>query len=158
MKLQRTLICIAGIFIAAGFATSQAGAGGGLPPGCTDAQGNTPQIEINALRAGGPTISAGPNQTTAVTAKARIVKGTALSDTTIDMTLLLEAVAGSKVLSSASRGPITIGVGKGGKGAKLTLAVPGCEAGFITFRATFTGPTPNSQLCKVTREIRKECR
>ncbi len=157
MKLQRTLICIAGVFIVAGFATSQAGAGG-LPPGCIDAHRNAMQIEINALRAGGRTISAGPNTTTKVTAKARIVKGTAVSDTTIDMMLTIEAVDDSGVRGSSSTGPIRIGVGKGGKGARLSVAVPGCISGFIEFVATFTGEPPVYQLCEGTRTIRKECK
>jgi len=52
MKLQHTLICITGIFIAVGSTESQAG---GPLPECQLS------IEINALRAGSPTVTAGDN-------------------------------------------------------------------------------------------------
>jgi hypothetical protein len=156
MKLQRTFICIAGVFFAASFVASQAGAKS--LPLCTDSQGNPMQIEVNALRAGAKTVSAGLNQSRDVTAKARIQKGTAVSGTTIETWLTIEAVDGTTVISSNSTGPITLGVGKGGKGAKLSLDIPKCESGFISFIATFLGVDGDNDRCEGSREIRKECR
>jgi len=159
MKLQRTFICIAGVFFAVGFSASQAAAGG-ANPGCTDANGALMEIEVNALRAGAKTVVTGANQTTNVTAKARILKGTAASDTTIDMELTIEAVTppGGTVISTNSTGPIRLGVGKGGKGAKLSMAVTQCTGGFIEFVATFFGVDAESDACEGTRTIRKACR
>ena len=157
MKLQRTFICIAGVFFAVGFTASQAAAGG-PNPGCTDALGNAMEIEVNALRAGAKTVAFGPNQSTNVTAKARILKGTAVSGTVIDTTLTIEAVDGTEVISSNSTGPIRLGVGKGGKGAKLSLAVPQCRSGYIDFVATFLGTDAENDLCEGTRSLRKQCK
>ena len=160
MKLQRTFICIAGVFFAAGFAASQAGAKS--LPGCGSAPGlpggGFMEIEVNALRAGAKTVAFGPNQTRDVTAKARILKGTADSGTTIETTLTIEAVDSSGVMSTNSQGPITLGVGKGGKGAKLTLAILRCNGGWITFIARFFGTDEDGDLCEGTRELRKQCR
>jgi hypothetical protein len=156
MKLQRTIICIAGVFIAVGFAASQAGAGTD-PPGCTDAEGNDMVIEVNALRAGGKPIQAGPSKAVNVTAKARILKGTAISGTVIDTTLTIDAVDGTAVISSSSTGPIRLGVGKGGKGAKLSMAIPQCITGFVNFVATFSGKDAGNHLCEGRRAVRKEC-
>ncbi len=157
MKLQRTFICIAGVFFAVGFSASQAAAGS-PEPGCTDANGALMEIEVNALRAGAKTVVTGANQTTNVTAKARILKGTAASDTVIDMTLKIDAVTGGQVISTNETGPIRLGVGKGGKGAKLSMAVTKCTGGFIEFVATFFGVDADSDLCEGTRTIRKACR
>ena len=157
MKLQRTFTCVAGVFFAIGLAASQAGAGTGVP-GCTDAEGNLMQIEINALRAGAKTVITGANQTTDVTAKARILKGTAVSGTTIDTTLTIEALDGTGVIGTKSTGPITLGVGKGGKGAKLTLDTQQCVGGVIEFVATFFGKDEDNDECWGTRTLRKECR
>ncbi len=156
MKLQCTLVCIASVFIAVGFVTSQAGAGGD-PPGCTDADGNLMQIEINALRAGARTVSAGPNQSTNVTAKARILKGTAVTGTTIDTTLTIQAVDGTTVISTNTTGPVRLGVGKGGKGAKLSIAIPQCMTGFVNFVATFEGFDKGKDRCVGTKALRKPC-
>jgi hypothetical protein len=150
MKLQRTFIYIAGVFFAIGFAESQAGVP--PPPMCELV------IEVNALRAGARFIQAGPNQTTDVTAKARILKGTAVPGTTIDMTLTIQAADGTDVISTNSTGPITLGVGKGGKGAKLSLDIPRCNSGFIDFWATFYGTDEDGDPCEGTRSLRKECR
>ena len=116
------------------------------------------EIEINALRAGGKTIVTSPNDTTKVTAKARILKGTAESGTTIEATLTIEASDASGVMSSASEGPITLGVGKGGKGAKLSMAIPRCNGGFIDFVATFLGTDSEDDPCEGTETIRKQCK
>jgi hypothetical protein len=158
MKLPRTTICIAGVFIAAGFATSQAGAGVPPPMWCSSPQNYLMVIEINALRAGGKFIQAGPNQTRDVTAKARIWKGTAVPDTTLDITLTIEAADATDVISTNSTGPITIGVGKGGKGDKLPVSVPRCDGGFIEFTATFSGVDLYNNPCEETRTLRKDCR
>ena len=156
MKLQRTLVCIASVFIAVGFVTTQASAGGD-PPGCTDSEGNAMVIEINALRVGGKTIASGPSKTTNVTAKARILKGTAVSGTTLDTTLTIESIDGSTVISSSSTGPVRLGVGKGGKGAKLAMAIPQCISGFINFVATFAGVDEGGDACVGTKSLRKPC-
>ncbi len=159
MKLQRRFIYIAGVFFAVGFTAFQAAAGG-PNPGCTDVNGAFMEIEVNALRAGAKTVVTGANQTTNVTAKARILKGTAASDTVIDMELTIEAVTppGGTVISTNSTGPIRLGVGKGGKGAKLSMAVTQCTGGFIEFVATFFGVDGESDACEGTRTIRKACR
>ena len=161
MKLQRTFICIAGVFFAVGFAASQAVAGGGVP-GCgtvADGGGNGfMEIEVNALRAGAKTIAFGVNQSRNVTSKARILKGTADSGTTIESTLTIEASDNIGVMSTVSEGPITLGVGKGGKGAKLSMAIPRCSGGTITFVATFLGTDSEDDLCEKSREIRKQCK
>ncbi len=156
MKLQRTIICIAGMFFAISFVASQAGAGGD-PPGCTDAEGNDMVIEVNALRAGGRPIQSSPGKAVDVTAKARILKGTAVPGTVIDTTLTIEAIDGTSVISSSSTGPIRLGVGKGGKGAKLSLAIQQCMSGFINFVATFSGLDGGRDPCEGTKSLRKEC-
>jgi len=156
MKLQRTVSCIAGALIAVGFAASQAAAGTGTP-GC-DANGVPMQIEVNALRAGGKTIVTSPNDTTNATAKARILKGTAPSGTTIVTTLTIDVFDGAALISSDSQANITLGVGKGGKGATLSLATEQCISGFLTFRATFKGPDADGEDCIGTRELRKACK
>jgi len=155
MRLQRTFIWIAGALFAVGFVAPQAVAGTGVP-GC-DTAGVPTQIEVNALRAGSKRVNAGPNQTTNVTSKARILKGTAPTGTTMATTLVIEASDDAGVMSTQSSGPITLGVGKGGKGDKLTLAVERCFGGFITFTATFTGTDDDGDICEGTRDLRKEC-
>jgi hypothetical protein len=159
MKLQRTFICIAGVFFAVGLAASQAAAGTGTP-GCSAEGIPGMEIEINALRAGGKTIVTSPNDTTKVTAKARILKGTALSGTTIATTLVIETITGGNVVSTASTAPyaITLGVGKGGKGDSLLLDTEECVDDFLTFSATFTGIDDDNDICTVTKTLNKACR
>jgi hypothetical protein len=130
----------------------------GDPEWCTDSQGNWMEIEVNALRAGGKTVRAGPNQTVDVTAKARILKGTALPGTTIDTTLTIEALDGTGVIGTNSTGPITLGVGKGGRGAKLAVDTEQCVGGFIEFVATFFGADDEGDHCERTRTLRKQCK
>ncbi len=133
----------------------------GDPPGCTDSQGHYMEIEINALRAGGKTVQAGENKTVDVTAKARILKGTAVSGTTIDTTLTIEAFDGGTTLIGTNSTPVDaveLAVGKGGNGAKLAVGVPQCTAGYIAFVATFFGVDQDNDTCQRTRELRKECR
>jgi hypothetical protein len=157
MKLQRTFTCIAGVFFAVGFVASQAVAGTGAE-GCSADAIPGMQIEINQMRAGGKTVVTSPNDTTKVTAKARIRKGTALSGTTLVTTLTIEAITGGDVISTASEPGITIGVGKGGKGASLLVATESCVGGKITFSATFFGLDEDSDVCTKTRLLHKECR
>ena len=157
MKLQRMFVAIASVFCVVGLAATQASAGSGNP-GCTDASGNLMQIEVNALRAGGKTIVTSPNDTTKVTSKARILKGTATTDTTIVTTLTIEAYDGEVLLDSQSQPNITLGVGKGGKGASLNLLTEECASGFITFTAEFNGLDVDGESCIGTRELRKACR
>ena len=117
------------------------------------------EIEINALRAGGKTIVTSPNDTTKVTAKARILKGTAESGTTIDTTLTIEAFDGDVLIDSqVAPQLITLGVGKGGKGDSLLLLTEQCNSGYIAFVAKFGGLDVDGDVCVVTRELRKLCR
>jgi hypothetical protein len=128
------------------------------PRACTDSQGSLIQIDVNALSAGGKTVSAGPNQSVDVTAKARILKGTAVSGTTIYTELEIRAVDDTGVIDTKTSFPITLGVGQGGTGDKLTLDTTRCDGGFITFVATFVGAGANGGLCEGTRTLRKECK
>jgi hypothetical protein len=122
----------------------------------------TLEIEVNALRVAGKTIRAGSNRTVDVTAKARIRKGTgtALPATTLDTTLTINAVDGTTVIGTNSTAvdAITLGVGKGGKGAKLEVGVPQCTAGFIEFDATFFGRDAAGNECWGRETLRKDCR
>jgi hypothetical protein len=115
-------------------------------------------IDVNALRAGGKTVVTSPNDTTKVTAKARIEKGTAPSGTTIVTTLRIEALDGGVVIGSGSESNITLGVGRGGKGATITVLTEQCESGFIDFVATFTGVDEDNDPCIGDRVIHKACR
>jgi hypothetical protein len=115
-------------------------------------------IEVNALRAHGRTVRAGQNQTVDVTAKARILKGTAAPGTTIDTTLTIKAVDDTGVIDTKTSFPIRLEVGKGGKGDKLTLNTTRCDGGFITFVATFFGVDADNALCEGARTVRKECK
>ncbi len=127
---------------------------------CTDFQGNYMEIEVNALRAGGKTVSTGPNRTVDVTAKARILKGTAVSDTTIDMTLTIDAVDGTTVIGTNSTAfeAVRLEVGKGGKGDKLTVDVPQCTSGIIAFTAKFSGTDDEGDFCGRARTLRRACK
>ena len=162
MKLQRTITCIAGVFFAVGFAASQAAAGTGIPGCGTIGVGEPPmgimEIEVNALRAGGKTIVTSPNDTTKVTAKARIRKGTAASGTTMVTGLTIEAFDGEVLVGQGSASNITLGVGKGGKGATITVDTQQCDSGLLTFVATFTGVDGDNDECIGTRNLRKPCK
>ena len=158
MMLLRTIICITGVSIAVGFTASQAGAGGHLP-GCSGLGGvGFMEIEVNALRAGGKTVVTSPNDTTKVTSKARILKRTAESSTTIVTTLTIEAFDGAVLIGQGSVDDITLGVGRGGKGASINVATEQCDAGYIDFVATFRGLDAENDLCVGTRSLRKACR
>jgi hypothetical protein len=160
MKLQRTLVWIAGVSCAVGIGASQATAGIGNP-GCTSKDNATiMDIEVNALRAGGKTVVTSPNDTTKVTAKARILKGTALTGTFIDTTLTIEAFDDDVLIDTKTSDvdAITLGVGKGGKGASLLLVTEQCNSGYITFVATFRGLDVDGETCEGTLDLRKACR
>jgi hypothetical protein len=158
MKLLPTIIYITAVFIAIDFTASQAEAGGHLP-GCSDLGGvELWEIEVNALRAGGKTVLTSPNDTTKVTAKARIRKGTAESSTTLVTTLTIEAFDGAVSIGEGSVDNITLGVGKGGKGASINVATEQCDSGFIEFRATFRGLDAEGDLCVRARSLVKTCR
>ena len=157
MKLQRTFICIAGVFFAVGFGASQAAAGTG--DGICSGGAGLMQIEINALRAGGKNINAGPNQTADVTSKARLLKGTAQPDTTLETTMKVQVFDGNELLpGGAETFPISLVVGKGGKGDKLTVDVGKCDTGNLTFVATFFGFDADTDLCTQERSITKACK
>jgi hypothetical protein len=113
-------------------------------------------IDINALRGGSPTVAV--NSTKDITAKARISKGSALPDTTVDTTLRIDAIDGSEVIDSQSSGPIQLEVGKGGQGDKLTMNINQCNSGSIIFEATFTPNTPICPGCEGWRTITKTCK
>ncbi len=147
MTLQRTIICITGVFIAIGSAESQAG---GPAPTCTLT------IEVNALRGGSPTVTV--NDAKNITAKARIAKGTAASGTTISTTLTIDAVDGLELIDFRSSSPHLLQIGKGGTGDKFPMSIPQCKTGFIDFVATFSGNDTNGALCEGTETIRKECK
>jgi len=128
MTLSRAIIYITGVFIAVGSAESQAQT--------PDPEVCGLSIEINALRGGSPTVTEGG--TKSITAKARILKGTAPKGTTIDTELTIEAFDG---------------------GGKLTMNIPEeCKTGTIEFRATFSGEDEKGALCESTRAIRKTCK
>jgi len=149
MKLQRMFSCIMGVCIAVGFAASQATAGTN-PPECDFV------IEINALRGGSPTVTV--NSTKDITAKARIAKGTAVSGTTIDTQLRIDAIDGTQVIDTKFAGPIRLGVGKGGQGAKLRMSIPQCNSGMIAFEARFSGQDNDGDQCEAKRRITKDCK
>lgn len=153
MTLLRAIIFITGVFIAVGSAESQAGP----TPACELS------IEINALRGGSPTVTAPTvteGSTKNITAKARIVKETAPSGTTIDTTLTIDAFDdGSEPINSQSVSGVRLEVGKGGQGKKLTMNIPKCDSGSIKFVATFSGYDENGALCESTRAMEpKTCK
>ena len=147
MTWLRTIIYITGVFVAIGFAEALAGPG---------AEACEFEIEINALRGGSPTVTVGGTKD--ISAKARILKGTAPKGTTIDTELTIEAFDGAVLLSTQSVPGVQLEVGKGGKGKKLTMNVPECETGAIEFRATFSGFDGSGALCESTQAIRKTCK
>jgi hypothetical protein len=146
MSFRRTIVYISGILSACGLAAPQAGA---QTPACTLV------IEINALRGGSPTVTVG--ETKNITAKARILKGTALPGTTIDTTLQITALDGSDIVNAKSASPITLEIGKGGDGDTLAMNITQCLTGSIEFVATFSGLDGNGALCQSSETITKTC-
>jgi hypothetical protein len=126
----------------------------GAPPVLCDVT-----IEINALRGGSPTV--GVPGTKNITSKARIAKGTGPGDQTLDnTTLTIEAFDGAALIDSQSSGGITLVVGKGGQGDKLTMNVNQCNSGSIDFFATFSGTSStNGSTCTLTSgALNKTCK
>jgi hypothetical protein len=115
-------------------------------------------IEVNTLRGGSPTVTVG--ETKDITAKARIRKGTAFPDRTIDTMLRIDAIDGAEIIDSQSSGPIRLEVGKGGDGDTITMKVDQCQSGSIVFEATFSeiDPDPSCERCEGTRRIAKTCK
>jgi len=148
MKLQRMFGCITGVLFAVGLVASQANAGT-EPPVCDL------KIEINALRAGSPTVTV--NTIKAVTAKARIAKGSAMDGTTIDTTLRIDAIDGAQTIDTKTA-QVRLGVGKGGQGAKLEMNITQCVTGTIAFQATFFGRDDDNDECTATRTITRTCK
>ncbi|MBW1843135.1 MAG: hypothetical protein JRJ05_02245 [Deltaproteobacteria bacterium] len=158
MPLQRIFIYIMGVFFAVGATAPQASAG--PLPDCSL------KIEINAFRGGSPTVTVDTTKT--VTATARIAKGSAPDGTTIDSTLVVEAFDGTDPVPIKTSDPITVrlGVGKGGKGAKVPMFISRCTPttgnpnGFIKFIATFTEVKDPPVLvpCVASRQITKACK
>jgi len=151
MKLQRIISCIMGVVFAVGFAAAQASAGT-APDVCNL------EIEINALRGGSPTVTAGTSKN--ITAKARISKGTADDGTTIKTHLTIEACDEDGCFASvdSDKNPITLGIGKGGQGDKLAIPIERCVGG-VEFIATFVGDDPDGfGTCSEKRSIHKNCK
>jgi len=148
MSFRRTIVYISGILSACGFAASQASA---QTPACTMV------IEVNALRGGSPTVTVG--ETKNITAKARILKGTAFPGTTIDTTLEITAYEGGteNIVNQKTASPITLEIGKGGDGDTLALNIVRCGTGSIDFVATFSGFDGNGALCEGSATITKTC-
>jgi hypothetical protein len=126
----------------------------GAPPVLCDVT-----IEINAVRGGSPTV--GVPGTKNITSKARIAKGTGPGDQTLDnTTLTIEAFDGATLIDTQSSGGITLVVGKGGQGDKLTMNVNQCNSGSIDFIATFTGTssTNGSTCTQSSAPLTKTCK
>jgi hypothetical protein len=119
-----------------------------------------PVIEINALRGGSSTVTSGGTKD--ITAKARIMGGTAPPDATLnDTTLTITSYAGPLVVDQKTSGPLTLVVGKGGTGDKLRMDVPACAPGqTIDYVAHFSGTaSTNGALCEATSgRLSKTCK
>ncbi len=117
-------------------------------------------IQIKSIRGGGPTVNVPGTKN--ITAKALIQKGTGPADQTLDNTsLIIEAFDGATLLDTQiSPDLLTLVVGKGGQGDKLTMTIFECVSGFIDYFATFTGTSStNGATCTETsRALRKECK
>ena len=97
-----------------------------------------------------------------ITAKARIVRGTAVRGTTVHTTLEIEALDGAGSLETRTTCPHRLEVGKGGQGGTLDMPIRQCVGGSILFRATFFG-NENDDCSKpacslATRVITKTCK
>ena len=158
MPLQRIFIYIMGVFFAVGATAPQASAG--PEPDCSL------KIEISAFRGGSPTVTVDTTKT--ITAIARIAKGSAPDGTTIETTLQIEAFDGTIPEAIETSPPVVVrlGVGKGGKGAKVPMFISRCTPttgnpnGFIKFIATFTEvkDPPVSSPYTTSRQITKSCK
>ena len=149
---NRVIVLLASLVLVVGLG---APAFAGVVPTC-DAQ-----IEINALRGGSPTVSS--NVPKDITSKARIVKGTAPADATIDNTTLTITVyyKGNPVAVETADG-LTLVVGKGGTGAKLSVTLPVlCTPGDpIEYVSDFVGfYSENGATCSATSDpLVKTCK
>jgi hypothetical protein len=117
-------------------------------------------IEINALRGGSPTAPTGGTKD--ITSKARILKGSAPGDATVTNTVLtITSLSGDTVIDEVeSPDMLTLVVGKGGQGDKLTLDVGPCVPGeTIDFVSHFMGIGPNGAVCQATSSrLPKTCK
>jgi hypothetical protein len=145
MTFQRAILCITAAFFAIGFAESEASAQCQLA------------IEVNALRGGSPTVTVGEFETKKITAKARILKGTAVKGTTLETTLEIKAVDELGVITRLSTFPHFLEIGKGGQGGSIAMPTTRCVGGSIEFIATFSGDDGNG-LCEATKSITKTCK
>ena len=138
----------------------------GIPLGSLAVTSGTPPvcdvtIEVSTLRGGSPFVNV--PSTKNITAKARIQKGTGPADQTLDNTsLMIEAFDGATLVDTQiSPDLLTLVIGKGGQGDKLTMTVDSfaCASGFIDFFATFTGTssTTGATCTETSRLLRKEC-
>lgn len=112
-------------------------------------------IEVNQMRGGSPTVAAETEKK--ITAKARIAKGTASPDTTLDATLRIDTIDGSEALETQTLWPIPLEVGGGGSGGVLVMGISQCNSGAIDFVATFSGFDADGDLCAGSRRITKTC-
>ena len=154
MKLQKLKLHMFRVAIVLCFAAlPQTAAMGGGPILC-DAT-----IVIKSIRGGSPTVSV-PG-TKIITAKALLQKGTGPASQTLDdTTLLIEAFDGMNLVGSEfSPKLLTLVMGQGGRGDRVTVTVNECLSGFIDFQATFTGTSSsNGGVCtKTSRVLRKTC-
>jgi hypothetical protein len=117
-------------------------------------------IEVNALRGGAGHANSGG--TKEITAKARIVKGTAPLDATVDdTTLTITSLIGDLIVDQKFSTGLTLVVGKGGQGDKLRMDVPVCAPGqTIDYVAHFSGTaSTNGAICEVTSgKLSKTCK
>ena len=152
MKCNRVIVLLASCVLVVGFS---APVFAGIPqPECELT------IEINALRGGSPTVPSGGTKD--ITSKARILKGTAEADATVaDTTLTITTYdsLGVEYDIQQSLG-LTLIVGRGGVGDKLTMLVPTCNLGDeISFTAHYSGIGPNGAVCEATSgRLIKSCK
>ena len=97
-----------------------------------------------------------------ITAKARIQKGTGpVGQTLNNTTLQIDAFDGAVLVDSQTSPGLTLVIGKGSQGDKLTMTIDAgeCTTGFIGFFATFTGTSStNGTTCTATRgPLNKTC-
>ena len=154
MKLQKLKLHMFRIAVVLCFAAlPQTAAKGGGPIVC-DAT-----IVVKSIRGGSPTVSVPGTKN--ITAKALLQKGTGPADQTIDnTTLIIEAFDGANLVGSdMSPKLLTLVMGQGGRGDRVTVTVNECLSGFIDFQATFTGTSSsNGGVCtKTSRVLRKTC-
>ena len=110
-------------------------------------------VEVNAVRGGSPAVKGGVKS---ITAKARIANGTAPGGTTqtgttftIDAICISGACTPGANLGSASGGPVTLLVGRGGRGGKIDVPTACGPGDRVNYVATFTGldGTGNGATC-----------